>query len=109
MSLPPIPETLRNAYDPERFRADGHRLIDALADLVAALLNNGMAVYEMGPTAVPAVGGIPSRAAIQRTTATSAGTAVGPISYTAMPLLSSAATRSASAAPGIGGGTWWPR
>jgi len=127
MSLPPIPPTLRAAYDPERFRADGHRLIDtladflaraesrddapvlpwveparaverwradyreegsgdlvaelgraiagsirlhhprylghqvppplpgaALADLVAALLNNGMAVFEMGPTAVPA-------------------------------------------------------
>jgi L-2,4-diaminobutyrate decarboxylase len=126
-TLPPIPETLRNAYDPERFRADGHRLVDALAeyltratardeapvlpwveparaverwpaeyaeqgsddlvgeleravagairlhhprylghqvpppmpgaalaDLVAALLNNGMAVYEMGPSAVPA-------------------------------------------------------
>jgi L-2,4-diaminobutyrate decarboxylase len=125
--LPPIPETLRGAYDPERFRTEGHRLIDALADhlaratardeapvlpwveparaveqwpaayaedgsgdlvgeleravagairlhhprylghqvpppmpgaaladLVAALLNNGMAVYEMGPTAVPA-------------------------------------------------------
>jgi hypothetical protein len=23
--LPPVPETLRKAYDPERFRADGHR------------------------------------------------------------------------------------
>lgn len=119
-----IPKSLRDAYDPERFRADGHRLIDrvadhlaratsrddapvlpwvepadalaawpadfdepedlvavlersmagairlhhprylghqvpppmpgaALADLVAAILNNGMAVYEMGPTSVP--------------------------------------------------------
>jgi len=126
-SLAPPSEALRKAYDPERFRADGHRLIDSLArflgdavardeapvlpwveparaverwsaeygeqgsgdvvaeleraiagsirlhhprylghqvppplpaaalgDLVAALLNNGMAVYEMGPTAVPA-------------------------------------------------------
>ncbi len=131
--LPPLPESLRVAYDAERFRADGHRLIDwladelgrahgrddapvlpwrepaaaqadwpvppgagdddadgdadgellavlrraaagsirlhhprylghqvppplpgaALADLMAALLNNGMAVYEMGPTATP--------------------------------------------------------
>lgn len=119
-----VPEHLRAAYDPERFRADGHRLIDALADqlaawharegavlpyveparardawaaeslaaghdpvadlariarastalahprclahqvppplpigvlaeTVSALLNNGMAVYEMGPAAVP--------------------------------------------------------
>lgn len=125
MTLPPVPALLRDAYDPERFRADGHRLVDlladglaaslrrdgpvlpwveprqataawddgfadagdgalvdtlaravdgsirlhhprylghqvppplpgaALADLAAALLNNGMAVYEMGPTAVP--------------------------------------------------------
>lgn len=122
--LPPLPETLREAYDPERFRRDGHRLIDALADhltraidrdgpvlpwqepaaslsgwpddfaedggdvvdvltratagairlhhpryvghqvpppipaaalgdLVAGLLNNGMTVYEMGPTSTP--------------------------------------------------------
>jgi L-2,4-diaminobutyrate decarboxylase len=122
----PVPAAIAAAYDPERFRADGHRLIDqlgaylaraerrddapvlpwvdpaanlarwpatfpagggadlnavlgrivdesirlhhprylghqvppplpaaALADLVAALLNNGMAVYEMGPAAVP--------------------------------------------------------
>jgi L-2,4-diaminobutyrate decarboxylase len=126
VTLPPVPASLRAAYDPERFRADGHRLVDllaerlaaatgrdeapvlpwvdpaasladwpgdfaedgdgdlvgvleraaagsirlhhprylghqvppplpgaALADLVAALLNNGMAVYEMGPTATP--------------------------------------------------------
>jgi L-2,4-diaminobutyrate decarboxylase len=117
-----IPSSIRDAYDPERFRTDGHRLIDALADqlarwhrregavvpwrepmaarqyweeststfdivdelariaaastavahprcmghqvapplpgaalaeLVAALVNNGMAVYEMGPASVP--------------------------------------------------------
>jgi len=120
----PVPPSLVAAYDPERFRRDGHRLIDqladelaratsrddapvlpwvepadslaawpadfdepedllavlartsagairlhhprylghqvpppmpaaALADLVAAMLNNGMAVYEMGPTSTP--------------------------------------------------------
>jgi L-2,4-diaminobutyrate decarboxylase len=119
-----VPPAIRDAYDPERFRVDGHRLIDAigdalarwqrrdgkvlpwrapedalgawkrkplegggdlvdelrrimaastalvhphcmghqvppplpyaaLAELVAAILNNGMAVYEMGPAAVP--------------------------------------------------------
>ena len=118
-----VPPSIARAYDPERFRADGHRLIDALADaltrwqgregpvvpwrapddarvlwarktfgdtdlvdqlrrimagstalahphcmahqvppplpgaalaeLVAAMLNNGMAVFEMGPAAVP--------------------------------------------------------
>ena len=125
MTLPPLPARLRAAYDPERFRADGHRLIDqladhlaratgrddapvlpwvepaaslaawpddfaedegdllavlaratggsirlhhprylghqvppplpgaALADLATALLNNGMAVYEMGPIGTP--------------------------------------------------------
>lgn len=111
-------DPIRDAYDPERFRADGHRLIDAiaeqlqawhrgdgkvvpwqpparagwdlgpgevvgdlvdvmrrstalahpycmahqvppplpsavLAEAVAALLNNGMAVYEMGPASTP--------------------------------------------------------
>src|SRR4051812_5152189 len=118
----PVPPAIRDAYDPERFRADGHRLIDALADqlarwhrgegrvlpwhdpqatrerwpiadtkdalvedllhvarestalahpqcmahqvppplpgavlaeTVAALINNGMAVYEMGPASTP--------------------------------------------------------
>jgi L-2,4-diaminobutyrate decarboxylase len=119
-----VPASIAAAYDPERFRADGHRLVDvlaehlhraegrdelpvlpylepakalgrwpveargdadlvttlarvvdesirlhhprylghqvppplpgaALADLVSSLLNNGMAVYEMGPAAVP--------------------------------------------------------
>jgi L-2,4-diaminobutyrate decarboxylase len=31
----PIPPALLDAFDPERFRADGHRLIDALADQLA--------------------------------------------------------------------------
>jgi len=118
-----VPPEIRDAYDPERFRADGHRVIDALADalarwqrrdglvlpwrspeearviwarksfggadlvddlrriaaastaiahpccfahqvppplpgaalaeLVSAMLNNGMAVFEMGPASVP--------------------------------------------------------
>ncbi|MDQ3334832.1 MAG: aminotransferase class I/II-fold pyridoxal phosphate-dependent enzyme [Myxococcota bacterium] len=117
-----VPSSIRNAYDPERFRTDGHRLIDAMADqmarwqrregavlpwrepaaarrhweeststfdivdelariaaastgivnprcmghqvapplpaaalaeLVSAVLNNGMAVYEMGPASTP--------------------------------------------------------
>ncbi|HEY5922819.1 MAG TPA: aminotransferase class I/II-fold pyridoxal phosphate-dependent enzyme [Kofleriaceae bacterium] len=123
MSSPGLPSSITDAYDPERFRANGHELIDAIADalarwqrrdgvvlpwrtpddalamwsrkgfggtdlvvqlrrimasstalyhprcmahqvppplpgaalaeLVSALLNNGMAVYEMGPAAVP--------------------------------------------------------
>ncbi len=123
MSSPELPSSIADAYDPERFRADGHRLVDAIADalarwqrrdglvlpwrapdealalwarkglsggdlvddlrrimaastalynprcmahqvppplpgaalaeLVSALLNTGMAVYEMGPSAVP--------------------------------------------------------
>lgn len=115
-----VPRSIADAFSPERFRADGHRLIDAIADqlaawhrrdgsvlpwqtpadaraqwplgegelvgdltrimqastalahprvmahqvppplpgaalaeMVSALLNNGMAVYEMGPSAVP--------------------------------------------------------
>ena len=117
-----VPSSIRDAYDAERFRKDGHRLIDAMADqmarwqrregvvlpwrdpaeartywaeststfdavdelariaaqstgivnprcmghqvapplpaaalaeLVSAILNNGMAVYEMGPASVP--------------------------------------------------------
>jgi L-2,4-diaminobutyrate decarboxylase len=116
-----VPPAIADAYDPERFRADGHRVIDAIADaltrwhrregkvlpwqspaaglanwgdvppgslvedlgrvmagstalanprcmghqvppplpaaalaeLVSALCNNGMAVYEMGPASVP--------------------------------------------------------
>ncbi|HEY1553597.1 MAG TPA: aminotransferase class I/II-fold pyridoxal phosphate-dependent enzyme [Kofleriaceae bacterium] len=118
-----VPPAIRDAYDPERFRADGHRVIDAIADalarwqrregsvvpwrepddaravwarkplgggdlvdelrrimaastalahphcfahqvppplpgaalaeLVSAVLNNGMAVYEMGPASTP--------------------------------------------------------
>jgi L-2,4-diaminobutyrate decarboxylase len=118
-----VPPAIAEAYDPDRFRTEGHRLIDAIADalgrwheregvvlpwrapadaranwarkpfgsadlvdelrrimagstalahphcmahqvppplpgaalaeLVSAILNNGMAVYEMGPTAVP--------------------------------------------------------
>jgi len=31
-----VPPSIRAAYDPERFRADGHRLIDALADQLAS-------------------------------------------------------------------------
>lgn len=32
----PVPDVLARAYDPERFRADGHRVIDGLADHLAA-------------------------------------------------------------------------
>ena len=123
MSSPELPATIAEAYDPERFRAQGHELIDAIADalarwqrregvvlpwrtpddalamwsrkgfggtdlvvqlrrimasstalyhprcmahqvppplpgaalaeLVSALMNNGMAVFEMGPASVP--------------------------------------------------------
>ena len=56
----------------------------------------------------PAEAGSPSVRAIQPTTASSWGVAAPPISYTAMPLLSSAASASISTAPGTGGGTWWP-
>lgn len=34
--LGPIPEAIAAAYDAERFRADGHRLIDRMADRLAA-------------------------------------------------------------------------
>ena len=30
-----VPDSIRDAYDPERFRADGHRLIDELAEQMA--------------------------------------------------------------------------
>ncbi len=32
-----LPETLRSAYDPERFRSEGHALIDQLADYLASV------------------------------------------------------------------------
>jgi L-2,4-diaminobutyrate decarboxylase len=32
----PVPDAIADAYDPERFRRDGHRLIDALADQLAS-------------------------------------------------------------------------
>ncbi len=34
--LGPVPDAIARAYDPSRFRADGHRLIDQLADHLAA-------------------------------------------------------------------------
>lgn len=34
--LGPVPEILRRAYDAERFRGDGHRLIDRIADRLAS-------------------------------------------------------------------------
>src|SRR5262245_21523850 len=30
-----VPDPITTAYDPERFRADGHRLIDTIADQLA--------------------------------------------------------------------------
>jgi L-2,4-diaminobutyrate decarboxylase len=36
LRLGPVPAPIQRAYDSERFRADGHRLVDALADLLAA-------------------------------------------------------------------------
>src|SRR5262247_1276720 len=32
-----LPETLRSAFDPERFRRDGHALVDQLADYLRAV------------------------------------------------------------------------
>ncbi len=49
MSVPPI---LLDAFDPERFRADGHRLIDALADQLARWhARDGLAVPWRDPAA----------------------------------------------------------
>jgi len=32
-----LPETLRDAFDPERFRRDGHALVDQLADYLRSV------------------------------------------------------------------------
>jgi L-2,4-diaminobutyrate decarboxylase len=36
--LGPVPDVIARAYDPERFRADGHAVVDALADHLATCI-----------------------------------------------------------------------